>query len=97
VRRTEAKLIRFDRDELALVLARARQHGRRPACYIREAATGRLPRARSSAPTALIVRLGKAATRLQSLSRQGPTDGELNPWALEAIAAELLALVREFG
>jgi len=68
-RREYAKLIRFNSDEIAIIIDRARNAGRPPACFIRESALGSSQRARKTDLTDSLIRsLSRVATRLGALS-----------------------------
>jgi hypothetical protein len=69
VRRDCAKLVRFNANELRIVMERARLAGRPVACFIRESALGSSTRARKTEATDSIIRsLSRVATRLGALS-----------------------------
>jgi mobilization protein NikA len=74
-RRTAAKLIRFHREELALITERAQLCGRTSARFIRETALGAIPKARQHAATDAALRelalIGKRLHELTQLAQAG--------------------------
>ena len=69
-RRTAAKLIRFDPDELTQIVRRAHDCGRTPARFIREAALGAIPRPRHhAAGDAMLRELAHVGGELDQLAR----------------------------
>ena len=94
-RRKRAKLVRFNSDELRIVVDRARTAGRPAACFIREAALGYSPRVRKTELTDSLIRvLSRVATRLGTLS-QLATEQQLDGAEdFQRAVNEVLAIIR---
>jgi hypothetical protein len=74
-RRTIAKLIRFQAEELACITARARACGQTPAAFIRETALGAIPRPRPhTAAEPLLSELARIGRALDQLAHLAQTD-----------------------
>lgn len=95
--RSKAKLIRLTEEEWERIVTRARDCGRPVACFMRESALDGAPRARRGHATSdLIVRLGKVALQLQTLSRTAAARG-LPVGEFDRAIDQMLASVRELG
>ena len=87
--------MRFNSDELRIVVDRARTAGRPAACFIREAALGYSPRVRKTELTDSLIRvLSRVATRLGTLS-QLATEQQLDGAEdFQRAVNEVLAIIR---
>ena len=95
-RRTCAKLIRFNADELRLVEERARSSGRPVACYIRESSLGASPRPRRTDLSDSIIRaLTQVANRLTPLAVAARTQDLPSATEFEAAVSTVLAVIRD--
>jgi hypothetical protein len=94
-RRSVSSMVRFTPDEFALIAQRARDCGRAPARFIREAALGAVPRERRSAASAELLRqLGRIGNNLNQLAARAHSGAPLPGSALETALGELLEAVR---
>jgi hypothetical protein len=95
-KRIEHSMVRFTADEFALIRERARECGKPPARYIREAALGAVPRSRRGTANAAVIRdlarIGNALTQLAEVARRSDTPA--NSTEIEAALGEVLETIR---
>lgn len=95
-KRTAARLVRFTPDELNVVSARAHGCGRPVACYIRETALGKMPRAQRAQRSAELIRnLTHLGNRLGELGKAAREQQLRNAADFEVGLAELLDMIRQ--
>lgn len=91
--------IRYTSAEWSIVVERARQCGRPPARYVREASLGAVPKARRGKEHDQLVhqlgRIGSTLARLTADPAEKGANGRAP--AFEAVLDELLATVRRLG
>jgi len=95
-RRKCTKLVRFNSDELRIVVDRARIAGRPAACFIRESALGSSPRARETDQSDSLIRaLSRVATRLGTLSQLAIEQRLTGAEDFQLAVSEVLSVIRD--
>lgn len=95
----QPRKIRFNDEEWAVIVDRARLCGRAPARYVRETSLGAVPRSTRSQTLAPVVHeLGRLGTQLRALSNQLSARGDIvNSEEISASVENILAAVRQLA